>query len=110
MVHTWQLLDEMVRFLHIAILIVCYVCYFYLFLFLCKKVKQNLGFILTQCIQVTCECSIIQKNTLYAVGKVIMVVYYVVLGGEICLVLVNLLEIGMFRFVSHFLTLELVKQ
>lgn len=45
-----------------------------------------------------------QKNTLYAAGKVIMVVYYVVLGGELCLVLVNLLEIDMFGFVSHFLS------
>lgn len=51
-----------------------------------------------------------QKNTLYAAEKVIMVVYYVVLGGELCLVLVNLLEIGMFEFVSRFFSLEFVKQ
>jgi len=33
-------------------------------------------------VQVTCESLTIQKNNLYVVGKVIMVLYYVVLGGD----------------------------
>ena len=33
-------------------------------------------------VQVTCESLTIQKNNFYVVGKVIMVLYYVVLGGD----------------------------
>jgi len=41
MVHTWQLLDEMVRLLHVAILIVCYVISTYFFFF-AKKLNRIL--------------------------------------------------------------------
>jgi hypothetical protein len=50
-----------------------------------------------------------QKNNLYAAGKVIMEVYYVVLGGEICLVLVldNLLKIDILDLFPIFSLLHL---
>lgn len=62
--------------------LVCLKFKFFFSLFICR-------------VQDICECLIIRKNSLYVVAKVIMVLYYVVLGGALFL-LFNFLNLSLF--------------